>query len=251
MDEANTGSTSNESSTAFDVMEHPTSPRSRLLTSTNRWRAVANAALSHGFGRLSEGEFDEGTVPDPAPSSELALEQAQKTANPIAEPSVIVNDALPPLPVAPPVEVIGNPRRDLGPRGTVRIRERCVHGPTGTLRIRARRVAPSVAPISVEAPSKHRVLTVAVVAGLCAILGAASYGRDDASPRELQPEPVALPDAPAVPPAPPPMVLETMPDEVTADTSPTEPSPTSVPPTKRAAPRAASGRRHPTKASVL
>jgi hypothetical protein len=187
----------------------------------------------------------------PEPSSEPVLEQAAKTAPPPAEPSVIVNDALPPLPVALPVDPMGSPRRDLGPRGTVRIRERRVHGPTGTLRIRARMVGPSVAPITVEAASKHRVLTVAVVAGLCAILGAASYGRDDASPPDVKTTPVAHADAPAVQPPPAQMVLETTPDEVTADTAPTEPSPAPLPPAKRAAPRATSGGRHPTKASVL
>jgi hypothetical protein len=250
MDESK-GSTSSDSSTAFDAMEHPTSPRSPLLTSTNRWRAVANAALSHGFGRLSEGEFDEGTVPEPAPSSEPALEQAAKTAAPPEEPSVIVNDALPPLPVAPPVEIVGSPRAGVGPRGTVRIRDRRAHGPTGTLRMRARMVAPTGAPVSVEAKNKHRVLTVGLVAGLCAILGTASYGRDDRPAPETKPASVALPEAPAIPPAPPPMVFETMPDEVTADTVPTEPPPASVPPTKRTAPHAGSGHRHPTKASVL
>jgi hypothetical protein len=246
------------SSTDFSPTERPTSPRSAGITSTSRWRTVATAALAHGFGRLSEGEFDEGRAPDPTEPSPIErvktdppvddfvavgapVDAPPKTCVLVADPAVVS------LPVEASVEVKPLPRRDLGPRGTVRIIAREDRGPTGTVRIRARASANRPKPAT-----RQRVLTVSFVGALCAILAAASYGRDEPPPTTMQATAVAIEARPAPDPVTAPAVVAgAVADEPVLEPSPADPPPVAAGPTKHGAPRGPASRKHVTKANVL
>jgi hypothetical protein len=130
---------------AFEPEEHPTRPASPARTKTSRWRAVTSAALERGFGRQSDGEYDEGPEPGSQPLSAAASDDGGSS---VPEPledagvDVVFEPSIPPpaeLPTAEPVAAVAP--RALGPRGTVRMAAmpgRADRGPTGTMRIPSR-----------------------------------------------------------------------------------------------------------------
>lgn len=138
----------------FDVEEGPTRPGTPPRTATSRWRAVTSAALERGFGRLSDGDFDQGNVD--AVTSVPTMPAVVAVADPPAE---IAPD---PGPATPPTT--GNSRA-FGPRGTMRMPSRSDRGPTGTVRM-PRRAAPAApAAPTPRRPHKWRALILFALVG--------------------------------------------------------------------------------------
>jgi hypothetical protein len=133
-------------SEGFEREEHPTQPASPPRTKTSRWRAVTSAALERGFGRLSDGEYDEG--PEAATSAPVTVAAddggSTEAQEPDGGPGVDVEFAPSIVPPAPPPmgePPVAEPSRAPGPRGTVRmaaVSRREDRGPTGTVRMASR-----------------------------------------------------------------------------------------------------------------
>jgi hypothetical protein len=232
--------------------------RAPFRTATNRWRAVAAAALETGIGRLSDVDRDERAAPaepgEPG-ATEPSADAAQEVAVAEAEASPTVSGV---SRVAAPLAEGENEApeerlavRKLGPRGTVRMPahggQGPAPGPTGTMRLPAhmtsRRAAP---PAHAAAPVRRRLakrpwLTVAsigVLLGMQPTLIAVCASRDATRSRaSTQVDPlIAEPAATTVETiavAPP---IADQPIGATATANATTTAPAAVDPAKHAAP---------------
>lgn len=222
---------------AFDNEEQPTQPArptpEQLAThawlaeverglegppksATNRWRAVAVAAVEGGAARVSVVDAEEATAPESEPEAEAAAPPDSVELLPALE----VGPALGPL---PSVDVALGPTEDLGPSGTVRIARAIdeepeptsapklparLRGPTGTVKIERPRVVRR--PIDRRRSSPTFVLPVrrtgarAVIAffaaSTCAAFLLLATARSD-DPPPAPTEPAVVQPAPAIPPS--------------------------------------------------
>jgi hypothetical protein len=107
----------------FSPHEEPTRPGNPPRTRTGKWRAVTSAALERGFGRLSDGDFDQGQLPESPPV-------------PTMDPGADESGTRPVSAIPTPTPAALARRLNATVRMPVATGER---GPTGTLRIPKRR----------------------------------------------------------------------------------------------------------------
>jgi hypothetical protein len=222
---------------SFEPDEHPTKPPARAGSSTSRWRTVASAALQRGFGRLSEGDFDQG--PD------LEVEW-----DPGSSPAVAREALVDPVP-NDGVHVA--PRPDLGPRGTLRIplRPKVVQP---TLRMKAPPRS-SIATIRIPRPRPTWPrIPVLVFLGLLAGAALGTGLGTRAGESAAAPPPAASSETNSTPPLETPPAYPVLPSEPAPVQAVSPAVETSPPPTipARARPRpTTSPRRASSKASVF
>ncbi len=231
MNDADSGTAGGRRARGFEENERPTSPGQLPRTRTSRWRSVASAALQRGFGRSSDGDFDQGNEPErPSATSEspgdgsidVDVDVDASDFDPVAPDAATEPAAAPDAPATKPgMPQPGRPTRYRGPNGTMRVRAREDLGPTGTMVIRRR-------PTEWH-PGRRAWIKVLGFAAACALVVIVGYRGDRSAGREaaaapLAPSAAALGEAPIAPAAPPPV-----PSDV-AEVAPTVAAPAPSPP---------------------